>query len=252
LLASYRWRRRLLWLLAIAIVAGVVSALVIEFPSRSATEGEPVAKGHIEIAPDQVPKTVKLKGAARASALSVARLFVSTAVARKHIDRSWSLLSPEIKQGLTRKEFVSGNNSIVPYPVGDSRWAVDYSYRNRVGFQIALYPRPGAKLSPEVFLLDLRAAGTGKQRHWLVKAWNPTPIQAIGSSPTGGGNIIDSVRPQVASSGSSNGRLGVAWLLVPLGLLSLVLLVPLGFLLFNWRRGRAIERDYLRQQNARG
>ena len=249
LLASYRWRRRALWLTLLAIGAASVAAIAIEFPDRH--KPEPQASGpRIKLATDKTPKTVALKPGERAHALAVADVFVHTAVARKHLERAWPLLSPEIKQGMTRQAFLSGNNPVIPYPVGQIRYALDYSYARRVGFQIAIFPTHGAHVKPQVFLLDLREVGSRLNGHWLVKAWNPTPYPNITGGPTPGGSLLD--RTSAHAPGDGGGRLSVAWLLLPVGLLSLVILIPIGLMLTHWRKGRAIERDYLRDQGARG
>jgi hypothetical protein len=150
---------------------------------------------------------------------------------------------------MTRKAFLSGNNPVIPYPVGQIRWAVDYSYARRVGFQIAVFPTHRAHVKPQVFLLDLKEVGSGPRRHWLVKAWNPTPYPNITGGPTPGGSLLD--RTSAHAPGSGGGRLSVAWLLLPVGLLSLVIVIPLGLGIAHWRKGRVIERDYLRDQHAR-
>jgi hypothetical protein len=211
---------------------------------------EPQASGPpLRLTPQRTPKTVKLKAGERAQAYAVADVFVHTAVARKHLERAWPLLAPEIRQGTTRQQFLSGDNSVIPYPVGNVRWALDYSYARRLGLQIAVFPRHGVKEKPQVFLLDLKEVGNGGKRHWLVKAWNPTPFPNITSGPTPGGSLLDRTSAHAPGSGGGSG-LSPAWLLLPVGLLSLVILIPLGLMITNWRRGRAIERDYLRDQGA--
>src|SRR2546426_10891431 len=105
LFASYRWRRRFIWLLLIAVLAVVGTALAVEFPNGKVTNEAPLSKRPIHIAPSGTPKTVRLTAAKKASALAVAGVFVHTAVARKHLDRSWPLLTRKLTQGLTRRQW---------------------------------------------------------------------------------------------------------------------------------------------------
>jgi hypothetical protein len=246
LLASYRWRRRLVWLTLTAIVVAAAVGVALKWPNTAAKEpGVSNVPLHFDYSP---PKSVRLKLHDKVVALAVTRRFIDTAVVRgKNIDESWSLASPEFRAGFTRKQWDSGNMPVVPFPVQEARWKLDYSDVQGVGFQIALIPTQGSHLRAQVFLVDLHAVGAGKQRRWLIDNWQSAPSGGSQTVGLGGGSggVLSQVTPRLSPLGQR--RLSAAWLLVPFGLLSLIVLVPLGIVSVNWYRGhralRALQRS---------
>jgi hypothetical protein len=71
---------------------------------------------------------------------------------------------------------MTGAIPVVPYPADTTAPApvkIDYSYRNRALLEVLLVPRKGVQTKPQLFLLGLRAFGTGENRRWLVEYWAP-------------------------------------------------------------------------------
>lgn len=244
ILASYRWRRRLAWLTATAVLVGGAVVVGIKWPNT--VPKEPAAsnvRADIDYSP---PKTVRLKGRDQAQALAVASRFIDTAVARKNIDSSWSLVAPEFRAGFTRKQWSSGEIPVVPYPVREARWKLDYSDVGGVGFEMALFPTKRSHMQAQVFLIGLHTLGAGKRRHWVVDSWQSAPtsgsstVSAGGGGGSGGGSVLAQVTPRVSAS-SSEPREGAIWLLVPVGLLSLIVLLPLGIACVNWYLGHRAQ-----------
>jgi len=237
-LASYRWRRRLLWLSAVAIVAGGAVAVGLIWPNTA--EKEPVANGGpVHFKPE--PKKTQLGVQDKAAALGVAVRFIDTAVVRKHLDDSWELAAPELRQGFTREQWDSGNIPVVFYPAGpNKKWALDYSDSSGVGFQIALFPRKGAHMQPLVFLISLHKGPD----HWLVDQWQPAPsnVSATGSPQTSG--AFESALPNL-SPATTKAKEGPVWLLVPLGILSLIIIIPATFVAVNWYRGHRARVNWM-------
>ena len=61
----------------------------------------------------------------------MAQEFILTAVARKNLRRAYDLSGPQIRQGQSLKEWMTGNIAVVPYPVADLKIApmkIDYAY----------------------------------------------------------------------------------------------------------------------------
>lgn len=163
--------------------------------------------------------------------LEVASKFVSTAVARKHIDDSWELTAPSLKDGYTKRSWARGNIPVVPYPVGGARWDVSSSVTNEVDLQVALFPKPKHKVKPTVFDLTLHRYGSGKHTRWLVSSFMPVPNLGGGG---GGAAATGPVAENMAAHTSG------IWLLVPLGgFLGLLLLVPATLGLKSLRARRA-------------
>lgn len=240
--ASYKWRRRLLWLSAVATVAGAAVAVGLIWPNTAGKE--PVANGgpaHIK----PLPKNVHLAAHDKAAALVAAVRFIDTAVVRKNIDASWELAGPELRQGFTREEWDSGNIPVSPYPAGpNKRWALDYSDQSGVGFQIALFPRKGVHQDPLVFLISLHKGHANK---WLVDQWQPAPSNISGRLGGGGSQpsgAFESALPNL-SAGSTKPKESQIWLLVPLGMLSLIIIVPVAYGSVNWYRGRRARINFM-------
>ncbi len=118
-------------------------------------------------------KSVPLEGAAK----DVARLFIKSAVARTNLAAAWKIAGPNLRGGLTYREWLTGNIPVVPYPLTSlavAPFKIDYSYRDRALIEVALLPKTGAKIKAQTFYLELkRIAGSGGKRRWVVDNWLP-------------------------------------------------------------------------------
>jgi hypothetical protein len=179
-------RSWLAWLSALVLVVGLVLVLTRAFdvwggPGRTngVTATTPTTAPRTPTSSHE--KTVPLEQAARA----VARRFLLTAVARRHLAESYDLVGPALRQGMTRAQWATGNIPIIPYPVGEKSFvplSVDFSYENHALVEVTLLPDAGhAATKAQQFFLELRAYGKGKAKHWLVVAWAPhaAPILPI-------------------------------------------------------------------------
>jgi hypothetical protein len=201
---------------------------------------------------------VRLTNASRAEALATAANFVKTAVARRNVERSWGLVSSSLRQGYTLSEWQKGEIPVVPYPVAQARWKLDYTYADTVGLQVLVFPEAGAGQRPNLFYMELKRAGDPKHRRWLVDSWTPSGVanpalQAPASAPGRGGGgalALPSLDPTVVGGGES--RLGAAWLLVPLALFGIVPIVLIVLGVRSWRRSRRAERAYREHAERRG
>lgn len=223
-----------MWLTVAAVVVGGATAVALVWPN---TAPKSPAASNVPLHIDNTPlKPVRLKVQDSARALAVASRFIYTAVARKNIDRSWDLAAQELRAGLTRKQWDTGNNPVVPYPVREARWKLEYSDVEGVGFSIALFPTKVSHQRPQVFLIGLHALRSGKHRRWVVDNWQPAPSRGLrAASVDGGGTVLDQVTPK-ASGSLSRPKESATWLLLPVGLLSLIVLLPLGIATVNWYR----------------
>jgi hypothetical protein len=95
-------------------------------------------------------------------------------------------------------------------------------------------------------MVGLHQVGAREQRHWLIDNWQPAPINATASG--GGGSVSGEFAPQLganaSASPSAKAKESPIWLLVPVGLLSLILIIPAGVLGMNWRRDRRARAAY--------
>ena len=224
------------------MTAGVVGgALAIGFiwPNTAPPENTEPTGGPVKIAGP--PKKVPLKVRERAAALAVASRFIDTAVARKNVDRAWGLVTPTLRAGYTRKQWDTANlPGIPPFPVAEARWRLQFSDEKGIGFTMALFPTKASHQQAAVFMIGLHKVGAGKHRHWLVDNWQAAPTtasQVMGGGGGSAGGVLDQVTPRVTAT-SSKAKESPIWLLIPVGLLSLALLIPAGIAGTNWYRDR--------------
>ena len=91
---------------------------------------------------EQLKKGGKLEPEAR----KVAVRFLQTAVGRTELDAAWALATPELRSGVTLKEWRTGSLPIPPFPVQDletTGFDVLESSKNKVLLQVLLVPKPG-------------------------------------------------------------------------------------------------------------
>ena len=226
------------------MVAAVVGVVVL-WPNTAPEEQQPPSN---VVAPiEKEPKPVPLKAPDKKDALVVITQFLYTAVARKHVDQSWNLVAPELRAGFTRKQWATQDIPVVPFPVQSARWRLEYSDERGVGFSVALFPTKSSHQRAQVFLVGLHTIGNVNRRHWVVDDWQAAPSQGLQmvSGPGGGaGGLLEQTSANVHLSGKSSES--AAWLLLPLGLLSLVIIVPLLIGGVNWYRGYRADRALLR------
>jgi len=165
-----RVRRFAPWIGGLILIAGIATAIVELAPNRNPSP-EVVSK-----TPPQ--KAAKLKAVPlRKEATSVARQFLKTAVARDDLAAAWKIVGPNLKGGLTRQEWLSGNIPVIPYPIkslATARFKIDASQENEALIEVALLPKTGSKIKGQIFWLGLkRIRGPGGQRHWVVDSWVP-------------------------------------------------------------------------------
>jgi hypothetical protein len=237
LLSSPRRRRRLLVLALVVAAAAIAAALIVYDRNSAPSIATPMTKGKPQM-PAPQPKNVKFTHSEAAAVLPIAQRFVLEAVGRGNMHRAWDLAAPAMKANTSRADWDKGENTIVaPYPVDHARWALDYSYRNKVGLQVAVYPKPKAHVGAMVFYMELARAQRNGHSTWVVDQW----LASAGSEYIVHGKtdpfMIDRSAPDPAG-------LGAVWLAVPLGLLVVILSIPIGLGVREWRRNRRARRNY--------
>lgn len=258
ILHSYRWRRRFVIWAVICLVAGAVVgiALVSVHNPSSAPHG-----GKATIVAQ--PKHARFTPAEQRQVSKVLARFLSTAVARKNVASSWPLAGPELRSGLTRKEWDTGTIPVQPYPVADrglGKWeSVEYSYRNAVGLSIMLLPTAGSGQGPATADVDVI-----KNRHgrWVINYFmpnkyhgNPIPAHKKAVSVHHAKRLSQKQRRSRAATHSGKVALPVLppkphanplyWAL-PIGILALVILTPLVVFGVVWTRNKRAYKAYSR------
>jgi hypothetical protein len=157
------------------LVAGGVTAGVILAPNKNAPPQ------HFSPVPaTQEPKPVNAKFTDEER--FVAARFIQTAVARKNLEEAWTLVGPNLRGTLTRAQWITGNNPVVPFPIDKldtAPYKVDYSYTDSAMIEIALLPKKGSGVRSQLFMLILKKLGKGKAAHWVVDYWVPRSVPVV-------------------------------------------------------------------------
>lgn len=170
------FRKALPWLVGVLVVAvglGIAGWKIGNTGTPTATPLDPNSPAKIV---SQNPRTIKLDPGAR----TVAKRFIETAVARKHLAEAYTLAGPQIVQGQSLKSWLTGNIAVQPYPVDDISYApmkIDYSYPTKALIEVALLPKPKAKVKAAMFMMEIDKIH-GK---WLVNSWVPRAVPFVKS-----------------------------------------------------------------------
>jgi hypothetical protein len=151
-------------------------------------------------------------------------------------------VTPALRSQATPAEWRAGTIPVPPYdPAGSTfhGWRTVYSYPRLVSVELTLQPAR-AQDAVTSFAVDVKRVGT----RWLVDSMYelgthggvkaPPPKEAAPSPES---------KPSPVDEGIK-GRLGFIWILVPLGLLSLIVLVPLVLFSRDWLADRLVSRKY--------
>jgi hypothetical protein len=235
-LASHRFRRRALWGAAlVGALAGIVVPAVL-LGNTAKQEPERLSGGRAWVY--RAPKLARLAPAERARLLETSIRFVRTAVARQHLDEAYDLAGPELRQGMSKREWMRGNIPVVPFPAaGVAQWDLSYSYENDVAFQLSLLAKPGSSsVVGKTFTIELVRRTVHSP--WKVVSWVPVGV-------SGPGNDTEiAAQQQALDAQRLPAPLARWWLALPVGVLALVVLVPIGLGVRSWLAGRRADRRY--------
>ena len=124
-----------------------------------------------------------------------------------------------------------------PPVAGIAAWNLLYSYADDVALDLALVAKPGSDIVGKTFTIELKRY-PGSAGRWLVASWVPKGITGEGQSRSA------AAEPPLPPT---RARLSAAWLAVPLAVLGLAVVVPLGFAVRSWHRHRRAAKRYARE-----
>ena len=186
-LSSARFNRYLMWFSGLVLAAGVAFLLVKLVPGNDNQAAKPDAGFVPQLPAKSVPLT-NAKGAPVKSyeeldpeVRTTIRTFLATAVARKHLDKSWSVIAPSMKKGYTLKSWSHGGPDkgglpVIPYPIENvdtAQYYLDYASTKEILLEVGVSAPAKRKMRPVAFQLGLVSRGTGADRRWLVNYWMP-------------------------------------------------------------------------------
>ena len=158
--------------------------------------------------------------------------FVNHAVKRRNVDAAWTLVTPELRSGISRSSWDAGNVPVIPYHArGDTfhEWTVDSATPTEVDFELMISEANSKDNSIQFY-------GTMRKLHgrWLVDSLNPSATFGGGAVASGS----DYGPPPAAGQSSGVSRLGSAWIAIPAALFGAGILFLIGWFLVGWLRAR--------------
>jgi hypothetical protein len=182
-LSSARFNRMMLWLGVLVLAAGVF-VLVISFSRGSDSTSVNPDKGFkaqlpVKETPLKNAQGVTIKTFWQLDPVmrSTIRKFIGTAVMRRHLDQSWSVIAPSMREGYTYKRWTTADAlPVIPYPVDDLKrvqYYLDYASTKAILVEVGLGAKPKAGVRPTTFQLELVPVGTKKHYRWMVDYWMP-------------------------------------------------------------------------------
>jgi hypothetical protein len=243
ILSSYRWRRRLVWIGVVLVFAVALVLAILSLPEhgRRFTETFSNEPSQVVVNEKPVPVTPALRRQVNATLVP----FVANAVTRKDPVAAWDLATRAMKTGTTRADWARGNLPVFPYPAIPAQardWTVISSVKDDVVADLVFQPPKGSKRGPVEFNVELKAVGKGRSRRWLVDSF--IAIRTYETSASAKPKKPAKALPATTKPNYPKGRLSTAWFLIPGVLLGLIVLIPIGIAIVNWRRGVRAERAY--------
>ena len=162
-----------MWGSGLVFCAGVVAVLVV-YLGGSGNKTAAVPLSTEPAITSKQRQNVKLDPEAR----RVAGRFILTAVTRQDLAEAYELTHPELRQGLTKKQWLSGNIPVQYYPadaIDAATFKIDESYPTETVLEVALIPKAGEKVKPQIFFVGLKKSGD----RWRVYYWAPRAAAAI-------------------------------------------------------------------------
>lgn len=118
----------------------------------------------------------------------VAGEFILAAAGRENLDKAWGLTHPTLRQGLSKKEWLTGNIPVVYYPstsIDTASFDVSEITDQTVYLKVLLLPKKGTEVKPQIFEIGLRSSGDGAKKTWQVEYWNTVTQIAVPATPEG-------------------------------------------------------------------
>jgi hypothetical protein len=176
-LSSRKLQQALPWIAGGVLALGVITFLqVLNSPDKEAAP----ARNNVNAQVAKEPRTVVPDPKARRLVSQFLNTAVdrdgSEAVARRKLDAAWKISGPNIRGGLTKKEWLTGNIPVVPYDVSSVQRApvrLDWSYPSEASFAVMLLPKDGSPEKPQTFFITVKKFGKGANARWMVDYFAP-------------------------------------------------------------------------------
>jgi hypothetical protein len=224
--------------LVAAGAAGLVVALIPNYHGGIASSSE---TGAAQLVRRQ--KQIRVTPEMRSSIDALFDEFVPRAIARRDSGAVRPFVTPDLWRQATPAEWRSGTIPVPPFdPAGTTfhGWRTIYAFPRTVSVELTLQPkRPRDPVG--TFIVGLKRVGS----RWLV--------DGIYEEGTHGGGTAGAAHTKTTGAqttitghvvGGSRGRLSSVWILVPVGMLSLIVIIPLAVFTRQWWSDRRVRRRY--------
>jgi hypothetical protein len=182
ILNSPRRQRRLMVVSAIVFGVGLVALLSMYF-LRGTGNAFP---DKFSNKPAQVNHPQQRASVSQAE-IALARRFLETAVTRSDLASAYDIVDPDLRGGLTRKQFEHGDIPVLYYQatnVETASFKVDYSFRTQALFEVNLHAKRGTETRPSLlFFVGLKREGGKANGRWLVNYFEPNWRPPIPMNP---------------------------------------------------------------------
>jgi len=184
--SSPRFQRYLLWFGVAVLAIGATALVVVILGENSDAPTKSDAGSPARSVPLRNSQGVPIKTYAQLDPQirAAVKTFIGSAVARRHVDRSWDVVGPSLKAGYTRSQWAKSDDlPVVPYPgvdTGHVRYSLDSATTKEILVEVGLVGKPGVSTRPVSFQLGLVPGEGGR---WLVDYWVPRSTSTIPQSP---------------------------------------------------------------------
>lgn len=194
-----------------------------------------------------VPATghaARLQPVDRAAISRTLDVFIPAAIARHRPERAYAVAAPSLRKAATRAQWRRGELPVTPFPAVGTRfhgWAATAVLPGYVSADIQLRAPRTSDQGLTNWTIELRRIGG----RWLVESALPTAFFPRDGSGSGNLHAWNDLLPQASGTSERHGRLDGAWIVVvPALFVALVVALPTGLLVRNWRRNARAYRRY--------
>jgi hypothetical protein len=155
-------------------------------------------------------------------------ILVNSAVKRVDLGRSYDIVTPEMKAGMTRKQWEGGAIPVYPFPAKGHKfhyWSVKWISDNTVGIEILLMPTLRNKFDVGPIIFDVYLVPHGKR--FLVDGFMPMATLAPVNAKHAKVRSVADFSPQPAQQGAApmRGKLNPNYLFFPFVAMATALLL---------------------------
>jgi hypothetical protein len=197
-----------------------------------------VFAGAVHAAPAPLTRLTKQD---RAEINKTIDMVVNYGAKRVDVGRSYDWVTPDMRAGMTRKQWRTGDIPIYPFPAKGQTfhyWSLKWISDGTVGVELLLMPTLKNKfdVGPIIFDLYLRPAG----KRWLLDGFMPMATLAPVNAKKTKVRSVRDFSPQAAQVGSptAHGKISSKYIWFPFIAIGGALLALAAFALVQSRRGR--------------